>query len=266
MAELKGFTPPLSATGASSLVPDPPWHYSGEMLTLEYRTDPDRVIELLPDPLEPAEDPGAVALVFADWQTCRDDRQELLDPVRLQYKEAFFVVGCRYRGAPASRCVYIWVDRDMPMLRGWIQGYPKKLGSIWMSRPITVGKAGPRLAPGETLAATIAANDRRLVEATLTLEHVTDTGGQVNAYPMHHTRLFPSLDFTRPPSVNELVTMRSYDVETTELWEGEPDVRLFRSPVEEFDLLQPREMLRGYYQSVGFTFGVGEVLEDYTRR
>src|SRR6266550_3572378 len=129
MAELKGFTPPLSATGKSSLVPQPPWHYSGEMLTLEYRTDPDRVIELLPDPLEPAEDPGAVALVFADWQTCRDDRQELLDPVR-----------------PASRCVYIWVDRDMPMLRGRIQGYPKKLGSIWMSRPIRVGKAGPRLA------------------------------------------------------------------------------------------------------------------------
>ncbi len=264
MAELKGFTPPLSATGKSSLVPTPPWHYSGEMLTIEYRTDPDRVIELLPDPLEPAEDPGAVAIVFADWQTCRDDRQELLDPVRLQYKEAFFVVGARYRGTPASRCVYIWVDRDMPMLRGWIQGYPKKLGSIWMSRPITVGKAGPRLAAGETLAATIAASDRRLVEATLTLERVTDTGGTVNAYPMHHTRYFPSLDFAAPPSVNELVTMRSYDVETGPLWVGDPELRLFPSPVEEFDLLAPTEMLKGYYQSVGFTFGVGEVLEDYT--
>jgi len=265
MSELKGFTPPLSATGRSSLVPPPPWHYSGEMMTLEYRTDPDRVIELLPDELEPAEDPGAVALVFADWQTCRDDRQELLDPVRLQYKEAFFVVGCRYHGKPASRCVYIWVDRDMPMLRGWIQGYPKKLGSIWMSRPVTVGKAGPRLAPGETLAGSIAANDRRLVDATLTLAGPADRGGDVNAYPMHHTRYFPSLDFTRPPSINELVTMRSYDVETTELWEGEPEIRLYPSPVEEFDLLQPKEMLRGYYQSVGFTFGGGEVLEDHTR-
>jgi acetoacetate decarboxylase len=152
----------------------------------------------------------------------------------------------------------------MPLLRGWIQGYPKKLGSIWMSRPITVGKAGPRLARGETLAATIAANDRRLVDATLALEGVTDRGGDVNAYPMHHTRLFPSLDFTRPPSVNELVTMRSYDVETGDLWMGEPDVRLHSSPVEEFDLLAPKEFLKGYYQSVGFTFGVGEVLEDYT--
>jgi acetoacetate decarboxylase len=266
MADLKGFTPPLSATGTSSLVPTPPWHYSGEMMTLEYRTDPDRVIELLPDPLEPAEDPGAVALVFADWQTCRDDRQELLDPVRMQYKEAFFVVGCRYQGKPASRCAYIWVDRDMPLLRGWIQGYPKKLGSIWMSRPITVGKAGPRLAPGETFAATIAANDRRLVEGYLRLEGMAERGGEVNAYPMHHTRMFPSLDFTQPPSVNELVTMRSYDVETGDLWVGEPDVRLFPSPVEEFDLLAPMEMLKGYYQTVGFTFGVGEVLEDYAGR
>jgi acetoacetate decarboxylase len=93
---------------------------------------------------------------------------------------------------------------------------------------------------------------------------VTDTGGTVNAYPMHHTRYLPSLDFTAPPSVNELVTMRSYDVEMGPLWVGEPDIRLFPSPVEELDLLAPREFLKGYYQSVGFTFGVGEVLEDYT--
>ena len=48
----------------ASLLPEPPWHYSGDMLTLEYRTDPDAVAELLPDGIEPAaEDPGAVAVV-----------------------------------------------------------------------------------------------------------------------------------------------------------------------------------------------------------
>ena len=39
---------------------------------MEYRTHPDRVSELLPPPLEPAgEDPGAVALIWADWQSRR---------------------------------------------------------------------------------------------------------------------------------------------------------------------------------------------------
>ena len=48
MSDLKGFMFPRSATGRSSLVPPPPWHYSGQMLTIEYRTDPGAVAELLP--------------------------------------------------------------------------------------------------------------------------------------------------------------------------------------------------------------------------
>jgi hypothetical protein len=46
---------------------------------VEYRTDPARVAELLPAPLEPApDDPGAVALIWADWQSCAHDGAELL--------------------------------------------------------------------------------------------------------------------------------------------------------------------------------------------
>ncbi|MDE0194585.1 MAG: acetoacetate decarboxylase family protein, partial [bacterium] len=111
-SELQGFTFPRSATGRSGLVPPPPWHYSGDLLTIEYRTDPTAVSELLPPPLEPAfEDPGAVAVVWADWQSCSDSFEELADPVRAQYKECFVVVRCRYRDTTYSRCVYIWVDK-----------------------------------------------------------------------------------------------------------------------------------------------------------
>ena len=93
MAELQGFMYPRTPTGIAGIVPAPPWHYSGDMLTVEYRTDPDRVAELLPDPLEPApDDPGAVAMIWAEWQSCSDTFEELLDPVRAQYREVFAVV------------------------------------------------------------------------------------------------------------------------------------------------------------------------------
>jgi hypothetical protein len=145
VAELKGFVPPLSPEGRSSVVPGPPWHYSGDLLTIEYRTAPGAVGRWLPDPIEPAEDdPDAVAVIFADWQSCSDSFEELLDPVRSQYKEAFVVVRCRYRGETYSRCILIWVDKDFAMVRGWHQGYPKKLGSIWITRPVRHGKAGPQ--------------------------------------------------------------------------------------------------------------------------
>ena len=54
MSDLVGFFYPRTATGQSSLLPEPPWHYSGDLLTVEYRSDPVRVAELLPAPLEPA--------------------------------------------------------------------------------------------------------------------------------------------------------------------------------------------------------------------
>jgi acetoacetate decarboxylase len=52
MNDQKGFFYPRTATGRSSLIPAPPWYYSGDLLTVEYRTDPARVAELLPAPLE----------------------------------------------------------------------------------------------------------------------------------------------------------------------------------------------------------------------
>ncbi len=100
-----GYTAPVSPGGRAGLVPAPPWHYSGDFLVVEYRTDPDAVVALLPKELDPAADPGGVAAIFADWQTCSDDCHELLDPLQGQYKEFFLVVGCAYRGQPASRCV-----------------------------------------------------------------------------------------------------------------------------------------------------------------
>ncbi len=56
MGEPKGFMPPRSPEGRASVVPAPPWHYSGDLLTIEYRTDPDAVTAWLPAALEPAEE------------------------------------------------------------------------------------------------------------------------------------------------------------------------------------------------------------------
>ncbi len=145
------FLLPAHRDRRAALIPDPPWYYSGDLLTVEYRTDPARVAELLPAPLEPApDDPGAVALIWADWQSCSASRAELLDPVRSQYKEAFVVVRCAFRGEVFSRCVYIWVDKDFAIARGLHQGYPKKLGSMWQTRPHPYGQAAPRIGPAES--------------------------------------------------------------------------------------------------------------------
>lgn len=262
MAELRGFLPPHSPEGRASIVPGPPWHYSGDLLTVEYRARPGAVTRWLPPPLEPAEeDPDAVAVIFADWQSCSDTFEELLDPVRSQYKECFVVVRCRYRDQHYSRCIAIWVDKDFALARGWHQGYPKKLGSIWMTRPVAYGKAGPRLEPGGRFGASVAVHDRRIVEARLTITGPSETNGFVNALPMLHHRSFPSIVEGAPASMDELVTMRSFDWEGSPAWTGEAELAFGDSPVEELESLAPRETIAGYWRSVGVTWGEGSVLE-----
>lgn len=261
---LRGYTAPLSPDGRAGLVPAPPWHYSGDFIIVEYRTDPEAVAALLPPELAPAADPGAVAAIFADWQSCSDGFHELVDPIQAQYKEFFIVVGCRYQGRPASRCVYIWVDKDFAMCRGWIQGFPKKLGSIHMTRTYPVGKAAPRVEPGARFGATCTANDRQIARAVVTLRRVSETGPTVNDPPMHNTRHFPAYDGLRP-AVFELVRAGGFDRSVTEIWEGDAELRLFDDTIEDLQAIAPREIIKGYRFSFGYTVNGGQVLAQHDK-
>nr|WP_042193389.1 acetoacetate decarboxylase family protein [Kibdelosporangium sp. MJ126-NF4]CEL20745.1 Acetoacetate decarboxylase [Kibdelosporangium sp. MJ126-NF4]CTQ89658.1 Acetoacetate decarboxylase [Kibdelosporangium sp. MJ126-NF4] len=256
----RGFLYPKTATGESSLIPAPPWHYSGDLLTVEYRTNPDRVRDLLPEPLDLAEDdPGAVALVWADWQSCSDSRDELLDPVRSQYKEAFVVVRCRYQGTTYSRCVYIWVDKDFAIARGIHQGYPKKFGSIHMTRPHPYGPA-PRIEAGARFGATLAAADRRLAQAVVTLREPSDTNGFVNGHPMAHHRTLPSITGDGQ-ALDELIESGAKSFEAGQAWRGDADLDLFDAPTEELARLAVREPIGAYFRQLGVVWDGGKVLE-----
>ena len=264
---LQGFIFPRTEHGGASMLPPMPWHYSGDLLTVEYRTDPGRVRELLPEGLslvDDDQDPGAVAMIFADWQSCGPDFAELDDPIRAQYKEAFVVVRCMYRGQVYSRCVYIWVDKDFALVRGHFQGYPKKLGSIWQTRPVTIGKAGPRIAPGGRFAGTVSYHDRRVLDMRVTLREMSETNGFVNGHPMIHSRYMPRIENDGTDSFHEFVTMRGVDVEVSQAWRGDGELELSVSPVEEVARLEVREVIGAYFRSVGTTFAGGTTLESLT--
>jgi acetoacetate decarboxylase len=261
---LKGLPFPRTRDGRASLLPPPPWHYSGDLLTVEYRTDPAAIATMLPGGVTLAnddEDPGAVAFIWADWQSCGDDGAELLDPIRAQYREAYVVVRCRYDGQLYSRCLFIWVDKDFALVRGYLQGYPKKLGSIHQTRPITRGRAGPRLEAGAVFGMTLAASDRRLAQATVTLEGTSETGGFVNSHAMLHHRWFPGIELDGRDSLAEVVTMSGVNVDVGPAYAGGATLELFDSPSEELTSLEPREIIGGYFRSIGSTFAGGRTLE-----
>ena len=258
---MKGFLFPKTPEGRSSLIPPPPWHYSGEMLTVEYRTDPARVEGLLPEGAALSrDDPGAVAVIWADWQSCGDDFSEVLDPVRSQYKECFVVIRCEWEGQTWSRSPFIWVDKDFALVRGYHQGYPKKLGDIWMTRPIMVGKAGPRLEAGGKFGATLTVVGQRVAEARFTLTTPATSPGFVNGHSMLHNRSWPAIESDGSQSLDELVTMSGYDGEVADVWSADAEISLFDSPTEEIAALEPEEIIGGFYHRVGVSWRAGSTL------
>lgn len=76
--ELKGFFYPRTVGGTSGIIPSPPWYYSGDLLTVEYRTNPERVRELLPEPLEQRTTTNA-SLYCARTGSSSSSRDELHD-------------------------------------------------------------------------------------------------------------------------------------------------------------------------------------------
>lgn len=54
----KGFSRPFSPQGSTSLVPELPWKFAGDLLLIHFRTDKAALNALLPAPLEPSEKQG----------------------------------------------------------------------------------------------------------------------------------------------------------------------------------------------------------------
>ena len=61
---LSGFTPPYTPSGRSALIPAPPWHYAGQLLSLAFDVDRAAVQSLLPEGFGSAT--GAAAAHFCE--------------------------------------------------------------------------------------------------------------------------------------------------------------------------------------------------------
>jgi acetoacetate decarboxylase len=229
-------------------------------MMLEYLIDRAAAEALLPDPLRPAEEPRAAA-IFGWWQSCSAERDELRDSVRSQYHEFYFALECEYEGRRLVRCPFCWVDKDFSLVRGLIQGYPKKLGSISMTRPVGVGRAGARLGAGAEMHATLAVADRRLVELSLVLEEPVEEAPFSMTGPLVHSRIFPSWA-PGGQAVDELVLSECEDQELAGIWRGTGSLGLTPSPHDEIGPLRPLQPLAAYRLEFAETLVGGALLGD----
>jgi acetoacetate decarboxylase len=252
---LKGFTVPLTPDGKSALATLPPWHYSSDCMAIEYWADPAAIDALLP--------PG---LVRDEKSGGRASNDELTDPARYQYREAFALVEATFEGTPVNYCPFIFVDNDAGIARGWAQGYPKKLGSIFQTRSFSApSPAAAPLAKGSRFGASLAAHGERLATARIQLEErVTDPSTVFNR-PTTMRRYFPQLAAAgqQKPPVNELTLSLTDNLAIVNVWAGSAELQMPEVRGEDMHLIAPLRVGRGYRLGMAYSVTDLRILKNY---
>lgn len=263
----QGFMGPFSRDGRASIAPNPPWHYAADFVTIECWVEPSTIEALLPPGLSLHPDEhGLLTVSFVDWQACTDAGGELRDPIRAQYRECIVLASVLYEGTLMQYCPYIVVDQDTSLARGWALGYPKKIGSVWITRSMGVASiASPKLEPGATFSGTVAVKDRRLAEGHVTLSALADTATVIfGSRPIVALRHFPSLfeGQHEQPAVFELVRLQAENVQASPVWAGNAQLTVFDSPTEPLGILRPIRVGRGWRYSIAMTNRNNHLLRD----
>ncbi|MEW2424929.1 acetoacetate decarboxylase family protein [Streptomyces nigra] len=252
---LKGYTVPLSPKGEANGAMAPPWHYAGDVVGVEFWTDPAAAEATLPEGLSPdPETSGRVVAYFFDWQF-NGENDEYLDPVYSQYREFFVLVDAHYDGQPVSWCPYIYVDNHHALARGLVQGFPKKIGQVHQTRVFaSPGKASPTPAPGARFGASVSCDERTLAQARVTLEKPLEDPSPLLSRATINLRHFPTLEVGKydKPAVHELVRMDYGDQQLAEVWIGSSEIEFYPAPREELADLRPVRSGMGFRGSMSY--------------
>ncbi|MGX7002246.1 acetoacetate decarboxylase family protein [Caballeronia sp. KNU42] len=263
---LKAFSVPVTPQGQSALATMPPWHYSSDCLAIEYWADPEAIASLLPRGMTMDEQSGGRAFFwFLDWQfTASND--ELTDPARYQYREAFVLVEAVFDGVPVNYCPYIFVDNDAAIARGWAQGFPKKLASVYQTRSFSAPSAAAApLAKGSRFGASVSAHGERLATARIQLEEPVADPRTVFNRPTTMRRYFPQLaaGHQDKPPVDELTMSLTDNLAIVDLWSGTAELKLPEVAGEDMHLIAPLRVGRGYRLGMSYSVTDLRILKNY---
>jgi Acetoacetate decarboxylase (ADC) len=162
---------------------------------------------------------------------------------------------------------YIFVDNDAALARGWTQGFPKKIGSIFQTRTYAAASpAAAPVAPGGRFGASLSAHGQRLADARITLRKPVENGLSLLSRPTVLLRYFPRLaaGYQDKPAVNELTMLITDNLTVAEAWIGEGELILPEARGEELHVLAPTTVESGFRYSLSYSVTDLKILEDHT--
>lgn len=127
------FLGPGDKDSLAQICPPPPWRYLSETLEVSFLQGIAHLRQILPQELEPT---GRCFFSFvkmisvtglAEWND--------YFPERCQHNEMLYKIEVVYKGRKWNYCPFSLVDTDVALMRGWLMGFPKRLGRISLRCP-----------------------------------------------------------------------------------------------------------------------------------
>jgi acetoacetate decarboxylase len=213
-----------------------------EYLVVTYRTDPEALRAVVPEPLRFDEPIVKYEFIRMPDSTGFGD-----------YSESGQVIPVHFKGQPGVYVHSMYLNDDAPIAGGReLWGFPKKLASPSLG----VDK--------DTLLGTLDYGPVRVATATMGYKHRTLNSAEVQKsllVPNYLLKIVPHVDGT--PRICELVSYRLEDVVVKGAWSGPAALELWHHALAPVAQLPVREVISGTHILSDLTLGLGSVVFDY---
>jgi acetoacetate decarboxylase len=213
-----------------------------EYMIISYRTDPDALRAVVPEPLEIGDPIVKYEFIRMPDSTGFGD-----------YTESGQVIPVTFEGVAGGYVHSMYLNDDAPIAGGReIWGFPKKL-------------ADPCLrTEKDALVGTLDYGGIRIANGTMGYKHkALDEGAILKALltPNYLLKIIPDVDCT--PRICELIRYFLTDVTVKGAWSGPAGLELFDHALAPVAELPVREVLSATHVLADLTIGLGEVIHDY---
>ena len=237
----RAFAMPLT----SPAYPPGPYRYvNREFLIITYRSDPDKLRAIVPEPLELDEPLVRYEFIRMPDSTGFGD-----------YTETGQVIPVRFQGRKGGYCNCMFLNDEAPIAGGReLWGFPKKLASPSLKTDV------------DTIVGTLDYGPIRVVTATMGYKHRqldSATVGGALAAPNFLLKIVPHVD--GKVRICELVEYFLEDIMVKGAWSGPATLELrphALAPVAELPVV---EIVSAMHILTDLTLGLGKVIYDYLR-
>jgi acetoacetate decarboxylase len=219
--------------------------YHREFLIITYRTDPQKLRALVPEPLKVEEPLVKFEFIRMPDSTGFGD-----------YSECGQVVPISFQGRKGgyTHCMFL---NDHPPIAGGreLWGFPKKLAEPTLKTEI------------DTLVGTLDYGPQRIAIGTMGYKHKQADLAAVKASlaaPNFLLKIMPHVDGS--PRICELVEYHLTDVDLKGCWTGPAQLTLFSHALAPLAELPVLEVVSGMHIIADLTLGLGKVVHDYLAR